>query len=190
MAGGKNKEYSLKATYFFEFSFGVWIWVADMNQQRSGHVCGTVSNENGEIFLVAAGGEMLVSVEIFSMITQLWKSGPALPHVMENAFGFFKTLNRFVIAGGLHFGRCPIEASECISSKYLYELENNFDKWVMMKPKSMKVSRGNYVGISLPRKMFPNLCQDDCVNCTGSKTIGSKSKLLLMQCLWLMDGLG
>ena len=105
-------------------------------------------------------------MDLFPMSTQMSSPGPPLPHEMDEAVGAYWGLNGFFITGGLHLGKCPVKISECVSSRYVYELRNDFKGW-RKSGKEMRVPRGQHVGIVLPKKAQPHVCQDDCESCLG-----------------------
>ena len=168
VAGGRNPQhYHLKTVYIFTLAQSYWNWMGDMENGRSGHVCGTVTDaDTGSLILVFAGGGSEVSVELFSISTQTWVAGPQLPHELDKAIASFKATNAFFIIGGLHLGKCPVESSDCISSRYVYELKPDKTGWDMRQV-TMRLPRGQHVGIQLPRKTFSTTCQEACDSCRG-----------------------
>ena len=169
VAGGMNSEGLIRASYIFEYEKGYWTWIADLDQGRSGHVCGTISDgEDGPVIeVVAAGGQDILRVEVLSLAQKRWVQGPSLPHEMNRAvsarFG-----DSFAIIGGLHLGECPVEFSECFASRFIYQFSKQGHSW-LLRDHAMDLPRGEHVSISIPSSNMEKLCSRSCEGCPGKK---------------------
>ena len=163
IAGGRNERKFVRTSFELEYESGFWTWIADINFDRSGHVCGKLESMN-EKLIVVAGGRYLLEVEILSLSTRKWINGPVLPHEMDQASSL-QNNDDFIIIGGLHLGDCPIKLTECFSSKYIYRLDN-FTEWKRIQT-SMDVSRGQHVAIAIPRVNVGAACSKLCPTCPG-----------------------
>ena len=163
IAGGRNELNFIRTTFELEYKSGIWHWVADINFERSGHVCGKL--ESTSELIVVAGGRNLLEVEILSLSTRKWIKGPMLPHEMDKAASL-QFEDDFFIVGGLHLGDCPIKLTECFSSKYVYRLDN-FTEWKRIDI-SMDISRGQHVVIAIPDENIGTACSKLCPTCPGN----------------------
>ena len=68
-----------------DISKNLWIQIASMNKARHSHACGII---NQDTILVAGGnddiGDLLDSVEIFSLITMNWDYSTPLPSPLSS----------------------------------------------------------------------------------------------------------
>ena len=164
IAGGRNENQFVKTSFTIVYESGIWTWIADITFERSGHVCGMFDSLNEKIIIVA-GGRNLLEVELLSLLTRKWKTGPRLPHEMDNAASLQINEN-FLIIGGLHLGDCPVKLTDCISSKYIYRFDNATE-WVRMQTNTMGISRGQHVAIAIPRVNIGVACSKLCSTCQG-----------------------
>ena len=164
VAGGRNAQNFIKQSFTFEYENGIWTWIADINFERAGHVCGRLE-PMGEKLIVVAGGRKLLEVEILSLSTGKWTNGPKLPHEMDQAASL-QIDHDFIILGGLHLGDCPVKRTECLSSRYTYRLDN-FTDWKRIQT-TMVNPRGQHVAIAIPREYLGVACSKLCSTCAGN----------------------
>ena len=167
IAGGRNADNFIKTSFILKLETSFWNWIADSNFERSGHACGMLEYMS-ETLIVMAGGRDVLDVELLSLSASSkreWTHGPMLPHEMDNAASL-QIDKDFIILGGLHLGECPIKVTECLSSKYIYRLENLTD-WKKIQT-SMVISRGQHVAIAIPREALGSACSKICPTCPGT----------------------
>ena len=151
VAGGRNENAFIRSSYMFLAARSYWTWVANMRYERSGHVCGiTKSGISGRREIVVAGGREILESEIFSFVSNEWRDGHPLPHEMDMAQGVQTGESNFLIIGGSHFGRCPVQTTECFASRYVYEFGN--ERGWKLRNYSMEVSRSQFVAVTMPIK--------------------------------------
>ena len=163
IAGGRNAINFIRTSYVLEFESGFWTWVADIGFERSGHVCGMINSMN-EQFIIVAGGQGLLEVELLSLSIGKFRIGPELPHEMDQAASL-QIDDDFIIIGGLHSAECPVKLTECFSSRYIYRL-NNFTEWDRIDTE-MSTRRGRHVAIAIPREILGVACSKLCSTCPG-----------------------
>ena len=167
VAGGEGKFGLLSTAYFLNVDNSNFHQVENpMRYPRSGHVCGFANLEKGDRFAVVAGGFEILEVELLSIHSLKWKSGPMLPHELNWAASIMND-DTMVIIGGEHIGYCS-KPYLCISSNSIFKLALDENKW---QPQSQTLSlpRSKHVIIELPESMN-NICQESCPTCSSKKS--------------------
>ena len=164
IVGGKNSEMFVRSSYVMIWQTGYWLWVGSLNYDRIGHTCGVIKHESFNEIVIAGGIDQF-TIEVFSLTKMKWRVlKTVLPHRMNSASAISYG-NSFVIIGGGHFGTCPIKASECHSSKYIYTFnKESYD--LEIRSSTMRTNRGNHLVVSLPRN---DMCSKFCSGCQGKK---------------------
>ena len=164
VVGGKMDEGFSLSFYTIQLESGYWYVGTELRSPRYHHTCGTIENFKSTLAVIA-GGQNKLAVDLLHLETMQFSKGPNLPHMMNRAVSS-QYNNMFLIIGGLHFGSCPNLLSECVASKFIYELDVSMSSWVK-KSYTLETPRGGLIAIALPGDMDGNSCSKACQTCPG-----------------------
>ncbi len=184
LTGGSLANWQITSgVWLYDFDLGKWTKENDMTTGRDGHACGTITDDQENIFAIVAGGtphtcgqvsqrgcRLTGSVELWDPQNKTWTYSESLPAELKNGYGLSVHESReFLFIGG---SLDPHWISTGIGSilRFRCQLAPTSCQWTTL-PIQLKTPRWGHLAMLIPDNV--SSCQQSNIlvlSGTGSRT--------------------